>query len=96
MPDLTFRDSTTHDGDVEPSVMFTIKPQDYPGSEIGIGDERTVTRSNAATLKVNRFTNQVFTRLRARSVILRVESDEKGVQWRLGTPRFDLRQDGRR
>lgn len=96
IPDLTFRNSTTHGDAQQPSVMFTIKPQDYPGGEIGVGDERTVTRSSAATLKVNRFTNQVFTRLRARSVALRIESDETGVAWRLGTPRFDMRQDGRK
>ena len=96
VPDLTFRDSTTHNGDMQPCVKFTIKPQDYPGGAIGAGDERDVTRNSAATLNVNRFTNQVFTRLRARSVTLRVESDETGVQWRLGVPRLDMRKDGRR
>ena len=96
IPDLTFRNSTTHDGDYQPNVKFTIKPQDYPGAEIGAGDERDVARSSAATLNVNRFTNQVFTRLRARSVALRVESDVTGISWRLGTPRFDMRKDGRK
>lgn len=95
VPDLTFRASEENNGS-QPSVKFTIKPQDYPGAEIGAGDERTVTRNSAATLNVNRFTNQVFTRLRARSVALRVESDEVGVEWRLGTPRLDMRKDGRR
>ena len=95
IPDLTFRNSTSHNGS-QPTVRFTIKPQDYPGAAIGVGDERNVDRNSAATLKVNRFTNQVFTRLRARSVALRVESDETGVAWRLGTPRLDMRQDGRR
>lgn len=95
IPDLTFRNSTLSNGS-QPIVKFTIKPQDYPGGEIGAGDERDVQRNSAATLKVNRFTNQVFTRLRARSVALRVESDEVGVAWRLGTPRLDMRQDGRR
>jgi len=96
VPDLTFRKSVVHDGDQEPFVKFTIKPQDYPGSTIGPGNERDVERNSAATLNVNRFTNQVFTRLRARSVALRVESDEKGVEWRLGVPRLDMRKDGRR
>lgn len=96
IPDLTFRNSTTHDGGTQPIVKFTIKPQDYPGSEIGAGDERDAQRNAAATLNVNRFTNQMFTRLRARSVMLRVESDETGVAWRLGTPRLDMRKDGRR
>lgn len=95
IPDLTFRNSTTHNGE-QPVVKFTIKPQDYPGAAIGAGDERNVQRNSSATLKVNRFTNQVFTRLRARSVALRVESDETGVSWRLGTPRLEMRQDGRK
>lgn len=96
IPDLTFRNSVTHNGSMQPSVKFTIKPQDYPGSVVGAGNERDVQRSNSATLNVNLFTNQVFTRLRARSVALRVESDESGVAWRLGVPRFDMRQDGRK
>jgi hypothetical protein len=95
IPDLTFRNSTTNNG-TQPIVKFTIKPQDYPGGEIGAGDERDVQRNSAATLNVNRFTNQVFTRLRARSVALRVESDVINVSWRLGVPRLDMRQDGRK
>lgn len=95
IPDLTFRNSTTHNGE-QPVVKFTIRPQDYPGAAIGAGDERDVQRNASATLTVNRFTDQVFTRLRARSVALRVESDETGIAWRLGTPRLDMRQDGRR
>lgn len=95
IPDITFRDSTTHDGQ-QPYVKFTIKPQNFPGSEIGAGNERNVARNPAATINVNRFTNQVFTRLRARSMALRVESDVTGAAWRLGVPRFDMRQDGRK
>lgn len=95
IPDLTFRDSTTN-GANQPTVQFTIKPQDYPGGEIRVGQERNVQRNSAATLNVNRFTNQVFTRLRARSVTLRIESNETGVSWRLGVPRFDMRADGRK
>ena len=95
LPDLTFRNSTTSEG-VQPTVKFTIRPQDYPGGLTGAGNERSVQRNSAATIKVNRFTDQVFTRLRARSVALRIESDTTGVSWRLGTPRFDMRQDGRK
>jgi hypothetical protein len=93
IPDITFRNSTTNSGH-QPTVKFTIRPQDYPGAETYAGQERDVTRNSAATLDVNRFTNQVFTRLRARSVALRVESDDLGVAWRLGVPRLDMRQDG--
>lgn len=95
IPDLVFRNPPSDNG-AQPVVKFTIKPQDYPGGAIGEGDERDVQRKNSATLKIDRFTDQVFTRLRARSVILRVESDDTGIGWRLGTPRFDMRKDGRR
>ena len=95
IPDLTFRNSTTNNGH-EPVVKFTIRPQDFPGAQTYAGNERDVRRSSAATLTVNRFTNQVFTRLRARSVALRIESDVTGAAWRLGTPRFDMRKDGRK
>lgn len=95
IPDLTFRNSTTNNG-AQPVVKFTIRPQDFPGAPTYTGDERNVQRSSAATLTVNQFTNQVFTRLRARSVALRVESDITGAAWRLGTPRFDMRKDGRK
>lgn len=96
IPDLTFRNSTVHDGDVEPIVKFTVRPQDYPGAATGAGDERNAQRNSSATLTVNRFTDQMFTRIRARSVALRVESDELNVSWRLGVPRLDMREDGRR
>ena len=96
IPDLTFRNSETHNGNVQPTVKFTIKPQDYPGAAIGAGDERNATRKSSATLTVNRFTDQMFTRLRARSLALRVESDELNISWRLGVPRIEMREDGRR
>lgn len=95
IPDLSFRNSTTNDSE-EPIVKFTIRPQDYPGGETRAGQERDVQRNSAATINVNRFTDQVFTRLRARSVALRIESDETGVAWRLGVPRLDMRADGRK
>jgi hypothetical protein len=42
------------------------------------------------------FTDQVFIRARARQMALRVASDTEGVQWQLGSPRLDVRPDGRR
>lgn len=95
LPDLTFR-NTTLGTQPEPVVKFTLKTQDFPGAPIYPGDTRDVERKPGATLTVNRFTNQVYTRLRTRSVSLRVESDMLGVNWRLGTPRMDVRKDGRK
>jgi hypothetical protein len=42
------------------------------------------------------FTGQVFTRVRGRQMILKVESTQLGVQWQLGATRIDIRPDGRR
>jgi len=56
----------------------------------------TAVVDRSATVPVEQFTDQVHVRLRGRSFALRVESDEIGVSWRLGSPRIDVRQDGRR
>ena len=42
------------------------------------------------------FTGQVFTRVRGRQMIFRIESNQIGTTWQLGAPRIDIRQDGRR
>lgn len=90
IPDISFRNT----GDYNParSVDFSIQPQMYPGASKGTADSNPVTYN----YQVNGFTDQLFTRIRGRSVILTVSSDEVGVAWRLGTPRFDIRMDGRR
>jgi hypothetical protein len=38
----------------------------------------------------------VYTRLRGRQLAFRIESDSLGVSWQLGSPRIDIRNDGRR
>lgn len=90
IPDISFRNT----GDFNPSrsVNFSIRPQMFPGAVKGTPDSNPVTYNYS----VNGFTEQLFTRIRGRSVILRVSSDEVGVAWRLGTPRLDIRLDGRR
>jgi len=45
---------------------------------------------------VEQFTEQVFVRLRGRSFAFRIDSSNTGVAWRLGSPRVDIRPDGRR
>ena len=55
---------------------------------------KAVTRT--ATVPLEQWTNQVNLRLRGRAFSLKVESSNTGVGWRLGTPRVDIRPDGRR
>jgi hypothetical protein len=45
---------------------------------------------------VEEFTGQVYTRIRGRQMAFRIESADIGVAWQLGSPRIDIRPDGRR
>jgi hypothetical protein len=75
-------------------VTFTTKVRNFPGGDYLNSDAADTTRT--ATTPVEQFTNQVHLRLRGRSFALRISSDESQVQWRLGSPRLDIRPDGRR
>jgi len=93
IPDVTFDGSITD----APSASFTLKTRNFPGGSYGNSDASTVTQTaKASTTTVEQFTNQVHVRLRGRSFALRVGSDSAEVKWRLGSPRVDIRQDGRR
>jgi hypothetical protein len=90
IPDVTFRNSTA----ATPTVTFTAKALRYPGDG-SYGDDADVV-TGSATYPLVQYTNYLDTRLRGRALSIRVESDTVGVQWRLGTPRVDLRTDGGR
>lgn len=90
VPDVTFENSTA----TSPTVTFTTKVRNFPGGNYLHSDAANTTRT--ATTPVEQFTNQVHLRLRGRSFALRISSDESQVQWRLGSPRLDIRPDGRR
>jgi len=90
LPDLTFGGSTV----TNPSVTLTVKPRVNSGTPYGTSDNPTVTRT--ATYPVEEYTGQVYTRIRGRQMAFRIDSTGVGVQWQLGTPRIDIRPDGRR
>jgi len=90
IPDVTFRNSSTS----TPSVTFTMKARNFPGGNYLETDDETISKTTS--VPVEQFTNQTFVRLRGRSMALRVASTETGMTWRLGSPRLDIRQDGRR
>lgn len=90
IPDITFDGSTAE----SPSANMVLKARNFPGGNYLQSDTAQVDRS--ATVPVEQFTNQVNLRLRGRSFALRVESDELGVSWRLGSPRIEIRPDGKR
>jgi hypothetical protein len=90
LPDLTFAGSTA----TNPQVTLTLKPRLNSGTNYGIEDQPTVTRT--ATVPVEQFTGQVYVRLRGRQMAFRIDSTQLGVAWQLGAPRIDIRPDGRR
>lgn len=102
IPDVSFLGSTTASG-VNPTVDFTLYPRNFPGSSYmttnaeGQDFSRSVTRSSGSTVSVEQYTEQVFVRARARQLGVSIESSGVlGVQWQLGAPRLDMREDGTR
>jgi hypothetical protein len=96
IPDVTFDGSTGS----APNLRFTIKPRQNPGAKYGDADNPTVTSVNnyasAPYYNVQQFTQIVYVRARGRQMAFRIESNNLGTQWQLGTPRIDVRPDGRR
>jgi uncharacterized protein YdeI (BOF family) len=90
IPDLTFRNSTND----APTATLTIKARNFPGGAYFASDSDPVTKTS--TLPVEQFTNELYVRLRGRSMSLRIESNQTNTAWRLGDPRIDLRTDGRK
>lgn len=90
IPDLTFTGSSSG----SPVANFTLETREYPGASYDTITSGSVTRS--ATTPVEQFTNQLDMRLRGRSFAIKVDSDALGTRWRLGAPRVQLREDGRR
>ena len=96
LPDMTFEGSTTG----APAATMTLNPLKDSGSgrynpaSVGGNSNATVTRT--ATVPVEEFTGQVFTRVRGRQMSIKIESTAAGVTWKLGAPRMDMRPDGRR
>lgn len=102
IPDVSFLGSTTAAG-VNPTVDFTLYPRNFPGSSYmttnaeGEDFSRSVTQSSGSTVLVEQYTEQVFVRARARQLGVSIESSGVlGVNWQLGAPRLDMREDGTR
>ena len=91
IPDLTFNGSTNLSS---PQATFTVKARNFPGASFDNTASGDAIRT--ASSPVETFTNQLHVRARGRSFALRVESAALGAKWKLGSPRIDLRPDGRR
>ena len=92
LPDLTFAGST--DG-TSPEATMTLYPMYSSGS--GTNNPRSNT-AYSVNLQANpeTFTGEVYTRVRGRQLIIKMESNKVGTTWQLGAPRLDIRPDGRR
>lgn len=91
IPDLTFNGSTNLSS---PQATFTLKTRDFPGQSFSDDSTGTVTRT--ASSPVETFTNQLHMRARGRSFAMKIDSEALGARWKLGSPRIDIREDGRR
>jgi hypothetical protein len=96
LPDMKFVGSTA----TSPQVTMYLKPMQNAGSgyndpaSLGGSDNATVTRT--ATVPIEKFTGQVYVRVRGRQMAMEYRSTALGVQWQAGSPRIDIRLDGRR
>lgn len=96
LPDITFRGSDA----ASPQVTMTLIPMQNSGSgyndPISLGGNSNATVTRTSTAVIEQFTGQVYVRVRGRQMILQVESNQLGCAWQLGSPRIDIKQDGRR
>jgi hypothetical protein len=96
LPDINFNNSNVD----QPSVTMTLLPRQNSGTQYGSADLPVVTSAQNYTqypqYTIQQFTGQVYTRLRGRQMSMIISSDGLGVSWQMGTPRIDIRPDGRR
>jgi len=96
LPDMDFTGSDTG----SPSATMSFLPlansgsgYNNPTSQGGVNNG-AITRSS--TVPVEEYTEQLNIRVRGRQLAVKIESTGTGVAWQLGTPRLDMRPDGRR
>jgi hypothetical protein len=96
LPDVTFRGSTV----TSPAITMTLYPLQNSGSgynnPASVGGSAYAGITRTAEIPVEQFTGQVFVRVRGRQLAYKVSSSSLGVAWQFGSPRFDIRADGRR
>jgi len=103
VPDLTFRGSSTT-GET-PQVTMYLLPLQNSGSGYNdpvesanqsVGGVSYANVDRIGTYTVDQFTGQIYTRVRGRQMSLKISSNQIGTMWQLGSPRIDIRPDGRR
>ena len=99
LPDVTFRGSSAS----TPSVTMYLRPMQNSGSgfnnpeSVGGSASYPVSQTGTGTsYEIEEFTGQINTRVRGRQMVMEIRSTGLGIQWQLGSPRIDIRPDGRR
>ena len=90
IPDVDFKDSTA----LLPDVNITLDIKNAPDGTYTRSETDAFVKTQAAAVDAR--TEQLYFRLRGRQMRFKIASDELGVAWRLGSPRLDIRPDGRR
>jgi len=90
IPDVDFKASTA----IIPDVNITLDVKNAPDGTYNRSQTDAFVKTQAAS--VDSRTEQLYFRLRGRQMRFKISSDEIGVDWRLGSPRIDIRSDGRR
>ena len=101
IPDITFAGSGGNENNVYPSVTMEVRPRTFSGTPYGPTDLDTVTSAQpygpVKQYTIEEYTPQVYTRIRGRQIAFKISSSgQLGVTWQLGSPRIDIRPDGRR
>jgi len=96
LPDLKFDGSTA----ASPQVTMTLYPMQNSGSgynnPLSVGGDAYATATRTSTYPIEQYTGQIYTRVRGRQMAFKIEGNQLGLQWQLGSPRIDIRNDGRR
>jgi len=96
LPDITFAGSEA----ASPTATMYLLPMQNSGSgynsPASVGGISNAPITRTAVLPIEEFTGQINTRVRGRQMAMKIESTAIGVQWQLGSPRLDIRSDGRR
>jgi hypothetical protein len=96
LPDITFRGSTA----ANPAATMYLYPlqnsgsgYNNPTSEGGINYGDVVRTSS---VPIEKFTGQVYVRVRGRQMAFKITNNQLNSTWQLGSPRIDIKPDGRR
>jgi hypothetical protein len=95
LPDLTFETSSTSPTMQAPSVTMTLFGLSNSGSGVTSSAGAPVAASASYNI-TEQFTGQIYTRMRGRQLIFKIESNQINTTWQIGAPRVDIRPDGRR